>query len=92
MKRRYRFFENYVRFLQDNGLIAKEVLKQGEKANEDSNLRYSNFTEEGFEFYLFGVTEWIEEYDKAKDEDKDKVMNDFAFIEKKLKEFRAKNQ
>jgi hypothetical protein len=90
IERQYRFFENYVHFLQDNGLAARKILKNGEKANDDSEIKFGDLTEEGFKFYKFGIIKWREKYDRAKD--KDKAINDFAFIEKKLKEFRAKNQ
>ncbi|KFA58453.1 cyclopropane-fatty-acyl-phospholipid synthase [Gilliamella sp. Choc4-2] len=87
-ERQYRFFENYVHFLQDNGFITKEILKKGEKANDDSQITVGDLTEEGLKFYIFGIRKWREKYDKVKD--KDKAINDFAFIEKKLKEFREK--
>ena len=87
-ERQYRFFENYVHFLQENGFTTTEILKSGEKATDNSGIRLSDLTEEGFEFYKFGIIKWREQYDRAKD--KDKAINDFAFIEKKLKEFREK--
>ena len=87
-ERQYRFFENYVHFLQDNGFTTKEILKKGEKATDESQITIGDLTEEGFQFYAFGIRKWREKYDRAKD--KDKAINDFAFIEKKLKEFREK--
>lgn len=87
-ERQYRFFENYVRFLQDNGFTTKEILKPTEKANDDVEIKVGDLTEDGLKFYLFGIRKWREKYDKAKD--KDKAINDFAFIEKKLKDFREK--
>ncbi|MDR2781006.1 MAG: hypothetical protein LBB21_00905 [Holosporaceae bacterium] len=90
IERQYRFFENYVHFLQDNGFTTREILKHGEKATDDSEIKVGDLTEEGFKFYFFGVRKWREKYDRAKD--KDKAINDFAYIEKKLNEFRAKNQ
>ncbi|MCC6287216.1 MAG: cyclopropane-fatty-acyl-phospholipid synthase [Chitinophagaceae bacterium] len=86
----YRFFENYVHFLQDNGFTTKEILKKGERANDDSQITRGDLTEEGFKFYPFGIRKWRERYDKAKD--KDKAINDFGFIEKKLLEFRKKQK
>lgn len=89
-ERQYRFFENYVHFLQDNGFTTREILKKGEKANDDSQITVGDLTEEGFQFYAYGIRKWHEKYDRAKD--KDKAINDFAFIEKKLKEFKEKQQ
>lgn len=88
IERQYRFFENYIHFLQDNGFTTRSILNSDEKANDDSELWIKDLTEEGFEFYKYGIIKWREKYDKAKN--KDKAINDFAFIEKKLKEFREK--
>lgn len=87
-ERQYRFFENYVHFLQNNRLTTREILKEGERATDESQITIGDLTEEGFKFYAFGIRKWREKYDRAKD--KDKAINDFAFIEKKLKEFREK--
>lgn len=88
-ERQYRFFENYVHFLQNNGLTTREILKEGERATDESQITIGDLTEEGFKFYAFGIRKWREKYDRAKD--KDKAINDFTFIEKKLKEFREKS-
>jgi len=87
-ERQYRFFENYVHFLQDNGFTTREILKKGEKANDDSQITVGDLTEDGLKFYIFGIRKWSEKYDRAKN--KDKAINDFSFIEKKLKEFKEK--
>ncbi|WP_255562477.1 cyclopropane-fatty-acyl-phospholipid synthase [Pedobacter sp. D749] len=88
IERQYRFFENQVWFLKENGFTTRMILKKGEKANDDSEIKVGDLTEEGLKFYLFGIRAWIAKYDKAKD--RDKAINDFAFIEKKLAEFKAK--
>jgi hypothetical protein len=87
-ERQYRFFENYVRFLQEKGLTTREILTSGQKATDDSEIKVGDLTDEGLKFYLFGVRKWREKYDKAKD--KDNAINDFSFIEKKLSEFAKK--
>jgi len=60
----FRFFENYVHFLQDNGFTTTEILKTDEQATEESQIKVGDLT------------------------DKIRAINDFAFIEKKLKQFR----
>jgi hypothetical protein len=85
IERQYCFFENYVHFLQDNGFTTREILKQGERANDDSEIKSSDLTAEGRKFYSFGVNSWIAKYDRAKD--KDKAINDFAFIEKRYDKY-----
>ena len=82
----FRFFENYVHFLQDNGFTTRILLKKGEKATNESQIKVGDLTSEGLKFYAFGVRKWREKYDRAKD--KIRAINDFAFIEKKLKQFR----
>jgi len=84
------FFENIVRFLQDNGFTTKEILKQGEKVTDNTEIKIGDLTDEGLQFYIFGIRKWREKYDRAKDGNK--AINDFAFIEKKLNEFRTKNK
>lgn len=51
-ERQYRFFENYVHFLQDNGFTTREILKKGEKANDDSQITVGDLTEDGLKFYI----------------------------------------
>lgn len=87
-ERQYRFFENIVNFLQDKKLTSRKILKKGEKATDESQIIIGDLTEEGIKFYAFGIRKWHEKYDRAKD--KDKAINDFSYIEKKLKEFREK--
>lgn len=89
-ERQYRFFENYVNFLQSNGLTTREILQNGEKATDNSEIKVGDLTETGLKFYAFGIVKWRQKYDRAKD--KDKAINDFAFIEKKLKQFMEKNK
>ena len=82
------FFENIIHFLQDNGLTTKEILKKGERATDNTEIKIGDLTEEGLKFYLYGIRKWRKKYDRTKDGIK--VINDFTFIGKKLKEFREK--
>ena len=50
----YRFFENQVKFLQDNGFTTRVILADGEKANDDSQITVGDLTDDGLKFYLFG--------------------------------------
>lgn len=80
------FFENYVRFLQDNGFTTRVLLKDNEKATAESQIKVGDLTPDGLKFYFYGIRKWREKYDRAKD--KKKAINDFNFIDKKLKQFR----
>ncbi|WP_349854620.1 cyclopropane-fatty-acyl-phospholipid synthase [Bacteroides cellulosilyticus] len=84
----YRFFENYISFLQEKGLTTREILKKGEKANDDSQITFGDLTEEGFEFFKYGIIKWRIKVDRARNVEK--AINDFAFIEKKWQEFKKK--
>ena len=64
----------------------RTILKENEKATDDSEIRVGDLTPEGLKFYFYGIRKWREKYDRAKD--KKKAINDFAFIEKKLMKFR----
>ena len=76
-ERQFRFFENYVHFLQDNGFTTRVILEEGEKVTDESQIKVGDLTEDGFKFYAFGIRKWREKYDRAKD--KDKAINDFTF-------------
>lgn len=87
IQRQYRFFENQIKFLQDNGFTTRIILKDEERANDNSQITVGDLTEEGLKFYLFGIRAWIVKYDRSKN--RDKAINDFAFIQKKLETFKA---
>lgn len=86
-ERQTRFFENYVRFLQANGFTTRTILYPEDKANDDSEIRVSDLTNEGFEFFKYGIIRWRKKVDRAKDIDK--AISDYKFINKKLDEFNA---
>ena len=71
-------------------MTTKEILKKRRKSLQiNTEIKIGDLTEEGLKFYLYGIRKWRQKYDRAKDGIK--AINDFAFIEKKLKEFRSKN-
>ena len=55
----YRFFANYVHFLQDNGFTTREILRKGEKATDESQITIgdSSFTLLVFLNGLLNMTE-----------------------------------
>lgn len=87
MDQECRFFENYVRFLQENGFTTRTIIGTDDKATEDSKIKISDLTEEGIEFFKYGIIRWRKKLDRAKD--REKALSDFKFINKKLEEFRA---
>ena len=87
MAQECRFFENYVRFLQENGFTTKTILAPNDKATEESEIKVSDLTEEGIEFFKYGIIRWRKKLDRAKD--REKALSDLKFINKKLDEFRA---
>ncbi|MCE9246966.1 MULTISPECIES: cyclopropane-fatty-acyl-phospholipid synthase [Bacteroidales] len=90
MDQQCRFFENYVRFLQENGFTTRIILNPNEKANYNSEIKVSDLTNEGLEFFKYGIIRWRKKLDRAKD--REKAISDFKFINKKLEEFNAINK
>ena len=86
MNQECHFFENYVRFLQENGFTTKTILGSNDKATEESEIKVSDLTEEGIKFFKYGILRWRKKLDRAKD--REKAISDFKFINKKLEEFR----
>ena len=82
MNQECRFFENYVRFLQENGFTTKTIIGSNDKATEQSEIKVSDLTEEGIEFFKYGILRWRKKLDR------EKAISDFKFINKKLEEFR----
>ena len=54
------FFENYVRFLQDNGFTTRVLLKENEKATAKSQIKVGDLTPDGLKFYFYGIRKWRE--------------------------------
>lgn len=89
-EQQYLLFEQIVRFLQKNNMTTRIILTEAEPVTDDSQIKISDLTEEGFLFFSFGIRAWRLRYDRAKN--KDKAIRDLSFIEKKLKEFREKQR
>ncbi|WP_293918177.1 MULTISPECIES: cyclopropane-fatty-acyl-phospholipid synthase [unclassified Sphingobacterium] len=85
IQRQYRFFENQIRFLQDNGFTTRIILEADQSASDESQITVGDLTPSGLKFYLFGIRPWTARYDKNKD--KDKAVDDLSFINKKLTDF-----
>ena len=81
----YLRFELMIKFLQDNGFTTHTILKEGDKVNDDTELKKSDLTAAGLEFYKSGIIPWIKKIDRSKDQGK--AIRDISFLEKKLKEF-----
>ncbi|WP_300905759.1 hypothetical protein [uncultured Bacteroides sp.] len=90
MNQQCRFFENYVRFLQQHGFTTRTILGPNNKANNESEIRVSDLTCEGFEFFKYGIVRWRKKLDRAKD--REKAISDINFINKKLEEFKIQQQ
>lgn len=76
--------------MQENGLTTRTIFQEGDKADDDSEIRVSDLTPDGFEFFRYGIIRWRQKLDRAKD--KEKALSDIKFISKKLEEFKAQQQ
>jgi hypothetical protein len=81
----YLRFEIMIKFLQNNGLTTRIILKDGDSVNDETEIKESDLTEKGGLFYSFGINPWIRKIDRSKNPEK--VIRDISFLEKKLKEF-----
>jgi len=79
---RYRIL---VTFLQEKGLTTRILLQAQEQINDDSEIKRSDLTDPGFEFYRIGIIPWTKAIDRNKN--KEKAINNIQFLEKKYREF-----
>lgn len=86
IKNEYLRYETMMKFLQNNGLTTRIVLKDGDIVDDESKLMQSDLNEEGSEFYKKGIIPWIKKIDRSKDPEK--AIKDVSFLEKKLNEMR----
>ena len=52
-------------FLQQNGLVTKELLPEGAEIDETFAIRRSDLTDEGFEFYRSVEQRWFNAIDNG---------------------------
>lgn len=81
----YAYFNVIFKFLDDNNLSTKQLLNLNTLINDDTTLKRSDLTDEGFEFIKKGLDRWVDNIF-----DKGKPPSDVKYLEKKLKEIRAK--
>ena len=74
---RYRVMISY---LQSHKLTTREILD--DDINDEFELRKSDLTEKGFEFYKNGIIPWIKKIDRSVD--RKKTITDISFLDKKL--------
>ena len=88
IEREYLRFEVMIRFLQTKGLTTRIILNEEEKVNDETEIKESDLTGEGGQFYSFGINPWIRKIDRSKDPEK--VIKDISFLETKFQEFSSK--
>ena len=63
------------RFLQDNGLVTREVLPEGEEITEDFVINKSDLTAEGYALYHAAVEKkWLEAIDRGGDPSNTEIL------------------
>lgn len=83
----YMRFEVLFRFLQTNNLTTKILLPEGSTANDETELRVSDLTEDGFKVIKKAYDKWLKKIDRSKD--KIKAINDLTLLEQALKEVKS---
>lgn len=80
----YDSFWGFINFVQLNGLTTHIIFKSKEELTEDSNIKRSDLTDEGYEFYKMC-------YDKYCDGiiDRGKSAMDYKLLEKYLKKLKS---
>lgn len=86
IKIEYMRYEVLFYFLQDNDLTIRILLKPGETANDETELRVSDLTEDGFKVIKSAYDKWLRKIDRAKD--KIKAINDLSLLERALEAIR----
>jgi hypothetical protein len=83
--RMYIMFTKFVHFLQENELTTRDILQKGILAEDETEIKFGDLTEEGFKLFKIGYGRWADNI-----LDKGKSPEDVKYLEKKLKEIRGK--
>src|SRR5262245_32248899 len=73
------------RFLQDNGLVNRELVKNGQQVSESLEVRRKDFTNEGFELYRRAHQRWFSAQDRGT------PLTNTTILERELQELRKEN-
>lgn len=76
-------FDTLVRFLQDNGLVTRRLLADGEEISSSFVIRRSDLTDEGFRFYQKAEQKWLSAIDRGT------APSDVSILQKALHQCRA---
>lgn len=71
----YSYFKSIISYLQNNKLTVRTILIDNEPATDDTCIRVSDLTEEGFELMKKAYDKWLEEVDKGKKVDNYKLLD-----------------
>lgn len=79
----YSYFKSIITYLQSNGLTVRIILPDNESATDDTCIRVSDLTEEGFELMKKAYDKWLKGLDKGK------KVDDYKTLDKALALIRA---
>lgn len=81
----FAYFRSLFRFLQDNDLSTRQLLEDSEDITEETELKKSDLTEEGFDLIKRTLDRWTTGI-----LDKGKSPNDVTYLARQLAKLRAK--
>lgn len=76
-------FNVFISFLQDNQLVKKTILKDGEKPNKFTMIMRSDLTDEGYEVIKKGYDKWLDSLNRGR------PIDDVSILLKTLNKIRS---
>jgi len=83
----YEYFNQIIRYMQDNGLTTRIILNVDDNATDDTCIKKSDLTEEGFDFVKKVYDKWTD-----KVVDKEISSTNFKLLDKALNEIKSKSK
>jgi|SRR5687767_14382411 len=83
----YEYFKNIIEYLQSNQLTTRKILHQNESVDDETCLKRSDLTNEGFELIKKVYDKWTD-----KVVDKKISSDDFTMLDKALKKIRSETK
>ncbi len=80
----YEYFRSIINYLQNNNLTTRTIVSDHQLVNDDTTIKKSDLTEEGFQLIKKSYSKWI---DKVVDQ---KILStDYRMLDKSLKIIRG---
>ncbi len=70
----YRWFWTITNFLQENGLVSRQLAASQSAINDDFEIRSDDLTDEGLEFMRKGYQKWLRMLDRGGDPSDTRIL------------------